>query len=760
MPGQKGDEKLNLKSCKEKPVSKEEIVRTTAWSAGCGSHGGCGAEVYVEDGKVIKVEGDKNHPWNQGRLCPRGLALTQFMYHPDRVTHPLKRVGERGEGKWERISWDEAYDTIEKKFKEIRDKYGAESVVFCQGTGRDIGGPISYLAYAYGSPNWTQMGLSGQSCYTPRQASMFATQGNYCVVDASQFLEKRYDDPQWTPPKYIIVWGMNPVTGCSDAFYSHWIIDCMRRGSKLIVVDPRVTWVASRAELHLRNRPGTDGALALGMLNVIINEGLYDKEFVEKWTFGFDELKKRVQEYPPDKMADITWVPKEDIVKAARLYATNKPSAIHWGQPIDANPQATVVGQAINQIWAITGNIDIPGGMVIARPSHGITAYPFSTQEMLDLYGEELVKSLSERRIGANLYPAVKKFRAWVQPDVLIEQMETGKPYPIKAAWIQTSNILGGQAADPKRHYNALKKLDFIVYVDLFQNPTSMAVADIFLPAATFPEKQSFRSWWTPLGVIVKAVEVGECKSDWEINLEMARRLSPTPIPYKTVKELFDARLKVGGKSYDGLVAKGCWEMCPDGPSKPYRRHERGLLRPDGKPGFNTPTGKVELRSKFWEECSLDPLPYYEEPPESPLATPELWQEYPLILASGRRSSVYFHSEMRQIPWLREIDPDPIVEIHPQTAEDLGIVDGEWVYIENKRGRVKAKAMVTVTGLPGVVSVAHGWWLPETEGKEPNLFSTWEYNINNLVPMGTQSRSGFGGAAYRTCLCRITKIKD
>jgi anaerobic selenocysteine-containing dehydrogenase len=731
------------------------------WSAGCGSHGGCGAEIYVKDGKVIKVEGDRNHPFNQGRLCPKGLAIPQYMYHPDRVKYPLKRAGKRGEGKWERISWDEAYDTIEKRLKDIREKHGAESVIFCQGTGRDIGGPITFLMYAYGSPNWVQVGLAGHACYTPRLGAMFVTQGAYCVLDASQFLEKRYDDPLWQPPRYIIIWAQNPANGCFDGFFGHWIVDCMRRGSKLIVVDPRHTWFSSRAEVHLQTRPGTDGALALGMLNVIINEGLYDKEFVDKWTYGFDELKKRVQEYPPDKVAEITWVPKEKIIKAARLYATNKPSAIQWGEPIDAMPEGSVVAQAINHLWAITGNIDNPGGNVIAKNSHGVTTYPFTSAELTSLYGEELVKKLNEKRIGANRYPMIKNFRGWVQPDVLIEQMETGEPYPVKAAWIQTSNIIGGQAADSRRHYNAFKKLDFVVCVDLFQNPTSMALADIFLPAATICEKESFRTWWQPLGVSVKAVDVEECKSDWEINLEMAKRLATNPVKYHTVRELIDDRLKAGNTSFEKLKARGCWEYPPEGhPSRPYYRYEKGLLRQDGQPGFDTPTGKVELYARRYEEWGLDPLPYYEEPAESPVTTPEIYQEYPLILTTGRRSPVFFHSEHRNIPWLREIDPDPIVEIHPQTAKELDIANGEWVYIENKRGRVKFKAKITPTAHPRVVSAAHGWWLPETDGREPNLFATWEHNINNLTSMGNQGRSGFGGTNYRASLCRITKIQD
>ncbi|MFH0847651.1 MAG: molybdopterin-dependent oxidoreductase, partial [Chloroflexota bacterium] len=415
--------------------SKEKVVRTTVWSAGAGCHGGCGVKLHVKDGKLVYVEGDESHPWNQGRACPRVLALTQYIYHPDRIRYPLKRVGERGEGKWERITWDEAYDIIEKKLKDIRVNFGAESVIFVQGTGRDIGGPITLLMYSYGSPNWTQLGLVGHSCYTPRQVAMWTTFGDYFVADCSQFLEKRYEDPEWKVPKCIIVWAQNPPSGDPDGFYGHWIVDCMQRGSELIVIDPRVNWIASRAKIHLQIRPSTDGALALAMANVIINEGLYDKEFVESWTYGFDELKQRVQQYTPEWAEKITWIPKEKIIEAARFYATSKPAAIHWGIPVDACPQGTVVSQAIAQLWALTGNVDNPGGNVIAQASHGVTSYPYTQDEMKAIYGEELFTKLSEKRIGGDRYPMIKNFRAWASEDVILEQMETDKPYPIKAAW-------------------------------------------------------------------------------------------------------------------------------------------------------------------------------------------------------------------------------------------------------------------------------------------------------------------------------------
>ena len=734
--------------------------KTVTWSAGPGCHGNCGMELFVKDGKLIRVEGDDDHPFNQGRACPRVLAMKQYTYHPDRITTPLKRVGERGEGKFAPISWDEAFDTIERKFKDIRDQHGAESVIFAQGTGRDIGGAISFLAYSFGSPNWCQLGLSGQSCFTPRLAAMKSIMGDFSVLDAAQFSEKRYADPEYKFPEVIIVWGQNPTAGCADGFFGHWIVDCMRRGgSKIISIEPRHNWLTSRSEYHLQIRPGTDGALAMGMLNVIINENLYDKEFVDKWTFGFDELRERVQEYTPARVAEITWIPENLIVEVARCYAKAKPAAIHWGLPVDMCPEGTTVAHAIIDLWSITGNVDIPGGNVIARSSHGVTTYPWTTEQMHELYGKELVARLTEKRIGAGDYPMVKNFRGWAHPDMTIDQVFSGTPYPIKAAWIQTTNILGGQAHRTRFHYDALKKLDFNVVVDLFHNPTTMALADIVLPAATFAEKNSFRSFWAPLGVIQKAVQTGECKSDWEINFELAKRFNPeVGKKFNSVIDYIDLRLKDANTTFQEMIDKGCWEMPPDGPYKPYHRHERGLLRPDGQPGFNTATGKIELWSKTYEGWGLDPIPYYREPVESPVNTPELYEKYPLIMISGTRHSLYFLSEHRNIPWLREKLPEPFVELHPDTAKELGIHDGEWVYIENDHGKVRRKAKVTVTVHPKTINTMQGWWKPEEEGAEPNLFGTWKYNINQLIPGPPDTLSGFGGGRYKCTLVKLTKI--
>lgn len=737
-------------------------VLTTAWSPGPGCHGGCGVELYIKDGRIVRVEGDPNHPFTQGRACSRLLAFTQYIYHPDRILHPMKRTGARGEGRWEQITWDEAYDMIEKKWTQLKEDYGPESVIFVQGTGRDIGGPISLLCYSYGSPNWTQLGLSGQSCYTPRLCSQMTKLGEFVVADCSQFFEKRYDDPRYELPKYIIIWGQNPGTGCPDGFFGHWIVDCMRRGSKLIVIDPRWTFFASRAEHFLQIRAGTDGALALGMINLIVENDWYDHEFVEKWCYGFDELAASAKEYTLEKTSEITGIPADVIYEATKAYATNHPSAIHWGLPLDQVPEATAVDDAVVALWCITGNLDVPGGNVIARNAWDITQYPYSTDQLKEMYGDDILDRINGKRIGAARYKYLANMRSWGQPDMAVQQMIDGEPYKIRSAWIQTSNLLGGQAANMRKHYQALMNMEFNVIVDLFPNPTMEAIGDLFLPAATFAEKESFRAWYQPLQLIRPVVSVEDAKSDWEINLELAKRFNPTlKEKYPTFHDYVNERIKNSGYTWESLEADGGWkyptaEQWPQ--SVPYRRYETGHLRPDGKPGFRTPTGKVELYSTLNEEYEVHPVPFYVEPPESKVRTPELHEKYPLIMVSGRRSPVYFHSEHRNIPWLRACDPYPLVEVNPKLLRQLDIKDGEWVWVENDRGRIRRKVKENPAIGMEMVSVPHGWWMPEAGKEGPDFFNTWDINCNILIPTDTQSESGYGGGAYKTTLVRLRKI--
>ena len=801
-----------------------KVYKTTTWSPGPGCHGGCGIKVYVKDGKIIKLEGDSEHPWNQGRVCPRLLSMKKYIYQPNRLTHPMKRVGKRGENKWEKISWEEAFDLIEQKFNKIKEKYGPESVLFFQGTGRDIGGWIRLLAHSYGSPN-VVYGLSGVACYTPRLMSMWLAHGDFCVQDASQWLPQRYDDPRYEIPECIIVWGQTIQATCPDGFFAHWIVDLMKRGTKIITIDPNFSWFAARSKYWLQIRPGTDSALAMGLLNVIVNEELYDKEFVKKWTnapflirtdtfellteshlktngssskyalwdrvnstVGFwnadnaeletdeknidlnasvkiklnngkevlcntvwTEYKKRLDEYDVKKVSELTWIPEDLIIKTARFYAKSKPAGIHWGLPIDTVPNTTYTAFAISHLWCLTGNLDVPGGNVIARYAFDVITYPYY-QKFKGLVS--LDPEMHKKRIGTWKFAPIRDFRDWAHPDMAVEQIITEDPYPIKGAWIQTSNPIAGIGMDPKKWYKALKKLDFVVVVDLFMTPTAM-IADLVLPAATFLEKESLKSWWIPLQAIKKIISYEECRSDIEINLELAKRFRPD-IPWKNVKEMFDDLLKPANLTYDELCEK-VWVMPPEGhPSAPYRRYEKGLLRNDKKPGFTTQTGKIELFSTWLKYWNFDPFPLHEEPPYSPVSTPDLYLDYPLILVTGRRRSVYFHSEHRMIPWLREVEPDPIVEIHPETAKKYGIKDGDTIIIENWLGKCKQKAKLTPTIHPKIVITSHGWWFPEKEGKDPELFGVWDVNINQLIPLGHTGKTGHG-APLKSMLCKIYK---
>jgi anaerobic selenocysteine-containing dehydrogenase len=742
-----------MTSAKKRPWKWEEdgmtVVRSIA-RTGPGCHEGCGVLLYVKDGKLVKVEGDPEFPLSQGRLCPRCLALIEVVYHPDRLKYPLKRVGERGEGKWERISWDEALETITERFKEIREKYGPESVIFCHGTGRDIFPYFDMLARNFGSPNNIGFGpLHGNACYYPKIATMAALFGGFAVADCAQAHPERYEHPEWKTPKCIIIWGNEPTASSPDGLLGHWIVDCMRQGSKLIVIDPRRTWLAAHAEIWMRIRPGTDAALALAMLNVILNENLCDEAFVQKWTYGFDELKRHVQKYPPEKVAGITWMSEEQIIAAARMYATSKPAAVQWGVALDQSKECINTLHAITALWSVTGNMDVPGGNII-------TGQLFSPAAFVTQRRETAPEEQNRKRIGAGKYP----FLDWADilpGESLIDQMLTDIPYPLKAAWIQATNTFACGTADVRRTYEAFKRLDFNVVVDLFMTPTAMAFADIVLPAATYPERDGISQGWgiACIGTINKAIEpIGECKSDMEINLELGKRLNPEAWPWKDVREMFNSMLEPAGLTFAELRDKGYHF----GPFE-YRKHEKGLLRPDREHGFNTPTGKVELYSTVLEKCGLDPLPYFEEPPESPVSTPEIAKEYPMILTTGARTRVFFHSEHRQIPSLRKMNPDPIVEINSETAEKLGIKDGDWVYIESRYGKCKQRARLSEGIHPAVVNAQHGWWFPEKPGPEPSLFGVWESNINLLLPSGWTGKSGFG-YPFKSQMCRVYKMEE
>ena len=732
-------------------------VRTCAWSPPGDHPVGCGMFLHVKDGRVVKVEGDSGHPITHGRLCPRCLALPEVMYNKDRVLHPMKRAREdRGKDAWGQITWDEAADIIVAEVTRIKEQYGPTAILCTQGTGRES----TLYATAFGSavlgtPN-SLFTMSGYSCYGPRCAvADFILGAGYPELDYAAYFPDRFENPKWECPKYIILWGKDPLYSSPDGFFGHTVIDLMKLGSKFIVVDPRVTWMATRAEYHLQLHPGTDAAVGLGMLNVIINEDLYDHDFVEKWCFGFDGLQERVQDYSPEKVEEISWVPADVLRRAARAFAQNSPSSVLWGLAVDTAANGVQAGHAIIDLIAITGNLDVPGGVTLAIPESFMGKWRHDC-------AKELGDELHAQRCVEPQYQGFYQGMPSAHPDSVIDTLETQQPYPFKMAWFFGTNPLANTTyAEPKRWYKQLKELEFAVVQDIFMTPTAMAFCDIFLPLTTFAEHDGvvlphFGRNTHMLGAMNKAVDAGDCKSDLEICIWLGKKLNPKAWPWDTAAEFFTDQIKPSlGITFDELREEGIHQQHFE-----YRKYEEGLLRSDGQPGFNTPTGRVELKSSIYKMWGEDNLPYFEEPYYSPYSQPkEVVEEYPLIVTTGGRSIAMFHSEGRQVPSLRAINPDPLVQINPTTAKKYGIEDGDWVAIENELGRAVEKAKLTETIDPRVIHCQHGWWFPEQDGEEPNLFGVWKSSINSLIPNNKTGKLGFG-ANYKSVIAKIYKVEN
>ena len=727
------------------------VTRGSAWSApGC--HLGCGVLIYSKDDRVVRVEGDLENPYNQGRLCPRCVAIEEIVNNERRIIYPMKRSHkDRGKDAWERIGWDEALDTIEQRFNDYKTNYGAESVVFLQGTGRDIAAYISRLAWSFGSPNYA-FSLTNVACFGPRIFASMMLSGVFMVGDYSQQFIDRYDNPEWRAPALTVVWGNNPVVANSDGAYGHWVTDVLQRGSRLLVVDPRLTWLAAHADLWLQVRPGSDGALALGIAHVMIEEELYDREFVDLWVYGFDEFAEMVAEWTPEKTSETTWVSPEEIREAARLIAQNSPALLQWGVALDQREDCVDGSRAVLSLFVLTGNIEKPGSMVVGP----------ELLKYITGWGRDLLSfDAEDKRIGTEELLFYKVGLQVASMNKLIDHMiAQPEDYPIKASWIQTVNQIACGGVDNERTQEAFGKLEFNVVVDLFMTPTAMAYGDIFLPVTTYPERNGIRCGdGTQRGETVNAAvsPPGECRSDMEINLELGRRFNPQAWPWDTAEEMFSHILSVVGMDF-----KEVRESAPSYLPFEYEKFKTGKLREDGQVGFQTPSGRLELYSLGLEFLGCDPLPRYVEPTMTPFSQPELAVEYSLILTTGARRHNTFHSENRQSKRLRALHPEPTVQIHPKTAADIGVQDGQWVWVEGPvglTGRIaRAKRVVEATPVvnPRVVSTDHGWWHPEADHEK--LFDVNELNINNLISWSS-GKTGIG-ANYKCLLCKIYPCKD
>jgi anaerobic selenocysteine-containing dehydrogenase len=676
-------------------------------------HGGCGVIAHVCDGKVVKIEGDPDSPISHGTLCSKGLAITQVAYHPDRVKYPLKKTSNG----WERITWDEALDTVADKFRAVINEFGPESIIIGQGTGRDYESHFSRFGNLLGTPN---MLTAGHMCYLSRIGATLTTCGRHPAIDYAN------------NPKCIVMWACNPQWTNPDEYKGVSFWRAYKKGAKLIVIDPRKGFPAKKADLWLQIRPGTDAALAMGFFRVIVDEELYDKQFVADHVHGWEPFLERLGDYPLDKVEQITWVDRELIRKAARLYATTKPAGIHWGVPTEQNNNCIDYTRITVGLMAVTGNLDAPGGNVFHVPPPVRKVAEFSAHRQLSAEARA-------KRLGGDQYKLAARM-TFITPKCAWDAIFTGQPYPVKAGYLVGTNPVVSRA-HAREVYDALKKLDFLAISDFFLTPTA-ELADIFLPAGTWLEQDHVAENWKFHGYVLarqKVVQVGECRQDHEIFMELGKRMGQEW--WDTVEDSLNWILEPAGLTWEDFKKKGFLHG-----DQTYYKYLKN--------GFSTPTRKVELYSTVFEGWGYDPLPKYVEIPESPVSRPDLKEKYPYILNAGLRTPTFFHSANRQVPWLREIRPDPIVELHPDTAAVRGIAEGDWVWIESPRGKVKQKAKFNTGIDPRVVVAEHGWWFPEDQTPEHG----WDVsNINVLTDNAHASMDPtIGATCLRVLLCNIT----
>jgi len=645
----------------------------------------CGINVYVENGKIVKVvAGMHEHPFNA--LCVKAQAIPELVHSSERLTNPLRRVN----GAWEKISWEEAFGSITDKLTDIKRKYGSKAVVVYVGypfSGTQTEKVIRRFTDLYGTPNYA---TQSSFCFLARTIGYSLTCGTHIVPHYS------------ADTKCMMVWGMNPRE--SYPVQADAITAMAERGAKLIVIDPRATPLAKEADIHAQIRPGTDCALALSLLNVIITEGLYDRTFVKQWTVGFDQLVEHVKEYTPERAEEITWVKAEMIRNMAQMYASNKPASISLGISTDHSTNGIQAIRAITTLIAITGNLDIPGGNIYAL---GLSQTNLRLEERV----------AKDTPVGAD-YPLFTKYSLEQTVTPAIDGILTEKPYPIKGLLVAGSNPILTWP-NTNKVIKAFNKLELVVVVDIFMTDTAM-LADIVLPGTTFLERQDLRDYRNRgVSLVVRANRVikpiGNSMEDWKIWAELGKRMGYAEyFPWGNADELFEYLLKTTNISLDQL------RQNPGGVYYAQREFQKYV-----KDGFNTPSKKVEIYSETMSKLGYEPIPTFHEPAESPVSKPDLVEEYPLILITGARTIAYLHSEYRNLPSLRRLVPEPRLEINPQTASSLGIIDGHMVRVESLRGGIKLKARLTEDIHPKVVSIQHGWseanvnYLTDDEAHDP-----------------------------------------
>jgi anaerobic selenocysteine-containing dehydrogenase len=788
-----------------------KVVRTICFDC----HSKCGVLLHVEGNNIVKVEGDPHHPISEGILCVKAFSAQEIHSHPDRLKYPMKRVGPRGSGQWERISWEEALDTTVEQIKKTRGEHGPQAIVTPQGTGRGSNHFHSRFQSTIGIPGFS---LSPTHvCLLPNLAQTHVTYGR---------MLHPHEAGDYRNAGCIVMWGTNPVF--ARQYTGLRVLQGKRKGAKLIVIDPEMIDLAARADVWLPVRPGSDGALAMGFSHLVIKNKAYGRDLLSKWTnsvflltpYGdrllrasdvkpdaspedefnfvvwdkkrnttaiwlpgekayeipdvepaleggyevtfadgssghcktaFQAYAEQLEWYTPERVAEITWVPKEKILKAYDLMVSSKPTlvAAYLGACM-MTTNALQNGRAITCLQLL---LDVPldekGGLLFNK------FWEFMLSPKITLAPE----GKSFPRLGDNKYPMYTQvYGQSNHPDSTWDALITAKPWPVQVMVTIASDLLNCYE-NAQKVYDALLSphLKLHVVQDYFMTPTAQ-LADIVLPAAHWSERvgafdEELYPDPCPAVIPQKAVEPpGEARDDWYTYRELGKRLDPEKWPWNSSEEMWLWRLKEFHNvdlTWEEAV-KQAYIIRYGGEKRIFKQHEKGLVE------FQTPSMRIELYSEPFESYGYKPLPVYEEPMESPYSEPGKAKEYPLILTTGGRDVMFYHSGLTNIARLREIEPYPYAKINDQDARELGISDGEWVFVESPRGKIEVKAKVIKALRKGVVKLPRQTY--KDACKELGLpgYGWDKANPNILIP-AEPADPGFSCPPMRCTLCRVTK---
>ncbi len=716
---------------------KDDLVTKKAICGICPA--GCWVEVGLRAGKIETIDPDRAHAL--GMICRRGEHAPESVYSENRLRYPMRRKGPKGTYEFERISWDEAYELIVSHLNSIKDESGPQALSIYTGRGAfemslcDIFAPrgvtvssASSVLFPLGSPN--TMGV-GALCYVSfAMIAPHVTMGRM-LVDMFMDMENA---------ELLVVWGANPATD-SPPLDMHRLEAAARRGADVIVIDPRSTETARRTGAQwVPIRPGTDGALALGMLQTMIEEDLYDERFAEDWCDGFDELRTYVQQFTPEVVETITGVRASTTRDLARRIcsATGACPVMYTG--LEYSNGGVQAIRAVLTLFALAGQLDVPGGIGLAMRDTHFPINRSSNQENPNL----------DLAVARDKFPVYSNYRGEAHASGLVRSVLEGDPYRIRGLIVHGASIL---TSWPQTEVwrETLSRIDFLVCIDR-QMTADAIFADVVLPATTMFENQSYMTYGPIFRVREKLIEpVGEARNDYLIMAELARRLGYGDRFPQSEDELLRHVLEGSGHTLEEVRRAGGWVKIPT-PMMEYRKWEKGGLRADGRPGFETPTGKFEIRSTVLDEYGYEPLPKYVEPSEGPLDSPALARDYPLVFNSGARPHTDFRSQHHGVKGLVEGNPEPVVEIHVEDALRRGIETGDLVEVRTRRGAVPFRARVTRDIVAGAIECNMGGGTPVG----PRAWQEW--NVNELTDLGNCDEiSGF--PVYKSLLCEVVRIE-